>query len=85
MTYEAMLQAPLQQIESAGAKLSLRVARDATLRRPSASIDPAAFASVATRRPDFWKTLLSETEIKRIEHVASAIFPEWRTHWKHDA
>lgn len=82
MTYEAMVEAPREQIEIAGSILGLRVALDAAVERPSASIDPTAFAFVATRRTDFWKTLLSEPEIERIEHVASVIYPRWRTHWE---
>ena len=81
MTYEAMVRAPRRQIVTAGQKFGLRVARDATWERPSASIDPTAFASVATRRDDYWRAVLTEPEIARIEHVASTIYPEWQSHW----
>ena len=81
MTYEALVEAPEQQIEIAGAKLRLRMARRATPERPSASIDPRAFASVATRRTDFWKAMLTPSEIGRIEHVVSTLYPTWRAHW----
>lgn len=81
MTYEALVQAPREQIEIACLKLGLRAARDAPVDRPSASVDPDAFAYVSARRPDFWRTMLSEHDINRIEHVASAIYPRWRTHW----
>ena len=81
MTYEAMVREPRRQIETAGEKFGLRLARDAAMERPSASIDPAAFASVATRRSDFWKVILTAPEITRIEHIASTIYPEWQSHW----
>lgn len=82
MTYEAMVQAPQEQIEIARLQLGLGAARDAAVDRPSASIDPEAFDCVAQRRVDYWQTQLSEAEIKRIEHVVSAIYPPWRAHWK---
>ena len=81
MTYEAMVRAPRRQIAAAGERLGLRLARDAASERPSASIDPTAFASVATRRSDFWRTALAEPEIARIEQIASTIYPGWRGHW----
>ena len=81
MTYEAMVRGPRRQIEMAGEKFGLRVARNAALERPSASIDPTAFASVATRRSDFWRTVLTKPEIARIEHIASTIYPDWQSHW----
>ena len=81
MTYEAMVGAPGRQIETVGAKLGLRMVRDAAMERPSATIDPSAFANVAARRPDFWNSLLGKAEIDRIERIASAIYPEWRRHW----
>ncbi len=76
-----MLHDPRRQIETAAERLGLRVAREAVLERPSASLDPKAFASVAARRTDFWTTVLTEPEIARIEHVVSTIYPGWRAHW----
>ena len=81
MTYEEMVRSPRQQIETAGRKLGLRLAPGTKMERPSASLDPKAFASVATRRTDFWTTVLTAREIARVEQIVSTIYPEWRTHW----
>ena len=81
MTYEAMVSSPRRQIETAGQKLGLRLAPGTRTERSSASLDPKAFASVVTRRADFWTMVLTPPEIARIEHIVSTIYPEWRTHW----
>lgn len=81
MTYETIVQAPQEEIAAACQGLGLPMVRPASWHRPSASIDPTAFARVTTRRSDFWHDVLTRSEIERIEHVASAIYPDWRVHW----
>ncbi len=79
LTYEGMVRAP-RQIETVCEDLGLRVVRRAPSDRPSASIDPKTFAPVAARRSDFWKDVLTSGEIRRIDHIVSAIYPEWEPH-----
>ena len=81
LTYEDTVQDAERQIRMAGVKLGLRMGRRVPSERSSASIDPTAFALIPARRTDFWRTILTEREIGRIEDVVSAIYPEWRTHW----
>ena len=81
MTYEAMVKAPRRQIGAACEALGLRIVRQAASERPSASIDPTAFAATDKRDLDTWRTRLAGPEIERIEQVVTRLYPAWRTLW----
>ena len=81
MTYETMVQTPQRQIEAACAAVGLRMVRYAAADRPSASIDPSAFAATGKRGSDAWRDTLARPEIERIEQVATRLYPAWRALW----
>ena len=59
--------------------LALARRRSVDLSAPSASVDPEIFAAYGAPPRERWRTLLSPSEIDRIESVVDAIYPTWRS------
>lgn len=78
LAYEDFAARPSDVLADLCGWLGRRRRRDPDFSRPAASIHPDVF-SARVRSPEPWRAALSEADIARVEGIADAVFPEWRT------
>ncbi len=78
LAYEEFAARPAEALADLCGWLGRRRRRDPDFGRPAASVHPDVFAARASS-PEPWRAALSGADIERVEGIADAIFPEWRT------